>query len=295
MTTESKPAFEQLLFEKPVEHVARITMNRPDARNAQGLKMTYELNAAFDRAAHDDEVKVIVLAGAGPHFSAGHDLNDRARLGEFEPIGTWGQFGAPGHEGFYGREMEIYLEITERWRNLPKPTIAEVQGKCMAGGNMLAWACDLIIASDDAEFIDHTLELGVCGAEYFAHPFELGVRKAKEWLFTADWLSASEAHRLGMVNHVVPRASLTEFTMALAQRIAKKPMFALKMAKEAVNSAEDVMGRRQAMKTSFGLHQLCHSHNLRVHGMPVDPAGLPEKIRHAIAAARTAGGRSGRE
>jgi enoyl-CoA hydratase len=289
MTVETNPAFEQLLYDKPVAHVARITMNRPEARNAQGLKMTYELNDAFDRAAHDDDVKAIVLAGAGPHFSAGHDLNDRGRQRDFEPIGTWGQFRAPGHEGFYAREMEIYLEITERWRNLPKPTIAEVQGKCMAGGNMLAWACDLIVAADDAQFIDHTLELGVCGAEYFAHPFELGVRKAKEWLFTADWLSAAEAHRLGMVNHVVPRATLTEFTMALAERIAQKPLFALKMAKEAVNAAEDTMGRRQAMKTSFALHQLCHSHNLRVHGMPIDPAGLPEKIRQALAAARASG------
>ena len=155
----------------------------------------------------------------------------------------------------------------------------------MAGGNMLAWACDLIIASDDAQFIDHTLEMGVCGAEFFAHPYELGVRKAKEWLFTADWLSAQDAYRLGMVNQVVPRAELTTYALAMAQRIARKPLFALKMAKEAVNSAQDAMGRRQAMKTSFALHQLCHSHNMRVHGMPIDPQGLPEKIRASLTAA----------
>ncbi len=285
---DSAPSFDELLYDRPADHVVRITLNRPQARNAQGLKMTYELNAAFDAAAHDDEVKVVILAGADPHFSAGHDLADQARLQDFEPIGTWGQFRAAGHEGFYAREMEIYLEVTERWRNLPKPTIAQVQGKCMAGGNMLAWACDLIIASDDAEFIDHTLEMGVCGAEFFAHPYELGIRKAKEWLFTADWLSAQDAHRLGMVNQVVPRAELASYTLAMAQRIARKPLFALKMAKEAVNAAQDEMGRRSAMKTSFALHQLCHSHNLHVHGMPIDPQGLPEKVRASLAAAAAA-------
>src|SRR5262249_44234309 len=130
----------------------------------------------------------------------------------------------------------------------------------------------------------HTVEMGVCGAEFFAHPYELGIRKAKEWLFTADWLSAQDAHRLGMVNQVVARAELADFTLALAQRIALKPLFALKMAKEALNAAQDEMGRRQTMKTSFALHQLCHSHNMHVHGMPVDPQGLPPKVREALLA-----------
>lgn len=275
--------FEQVVIEYPTPGVSRLLMNRPEVRNAQGLKMTYELNAAFDELAQDDAIKVIILAGRGPHFSSGHDLADPGRLADFETIGTWGQFRTPGHEGSFGREMEIYLEMTERWRNIPKPTIAEVQGKCIAGGIMLAWACDLIVASDDAEFSDPTVTMGVCGVEFFNHPYEVGVRKAKEMLFTADSFSAAEAHRLGMVNQVVSRENLSSYVLEMAEKIARKPLFALKMAKEAVNGAQDQMGRRQAMKHSFGLHQLCHSHNMQVHKIPIDPAGLPEKIRKGIA------------
>ena len=116
--------------------------------------------------------------------------------------------------------------------------------------------------------------MGVGGVEYFAHPWELGPRKAKELLFTADWLSAAEAKALGMVNHVVPAGDLAEFTLALANRIAAKPMFALKLAKEAVNAAEDAQGRVAAMNTAFALHQLAHSHNMLVHGTAVDPSGV---------------------
>ena len=185
-------------------------MNRPEARNAQNLQMTYDLNAAFDQAVQDDAVKVIILAGNGPHFSSGHDLRPGAKNTagvDFPPVGNWGGFAEPNAHGRFAREQEIYLQITRRWRNLAKPTIAEVHGKCIAGGLMLAWACDLIVASDDAEFCDPVVTMGVCGVEWFVHPWELGPRKAKELLFTADVWSAEEAHRLGMVNHVVPRPS----------------------------------------------------------------------------------------
>ena len=267
-----------ILYENPAPHVARIVLNRPESRNAQDTTLLYALNAAFDRAARDDEVKVIILAAAGPHFSSGHDLRETGSIAEqmapFDPVGTWCGFGCAGAEGRMAREEEIYLGLSERWRNIPKPTIAQVQGKCIAGGLMLAWPCDLIVAADDAAFCDNTVGMGVAGVEYFAHPWELGARKAKELLFTADWLSAEDARALGMVNHVVPAASLAGFTLALASRIAAKPMFALKLAKEAVNAAEDAQGRVGAMQTAFALHQLAHSHNMQVHGMPVDPAGL---------------------
>lgn len=275
-------AFETIRHERPSPQVARITMNRPSARNAQNLQMTYELNAAFDRAVQDDAVKVIVLAGADPHFSAGHDLRpgsrDEAGM-DFPAIGTWGGFREPDAHGRFAREQEIYLQMTRRWRNLGKPTIAEVQGRCIAGGLMLAWACDLIVASDDAEFCDPVVTMGVCGVEWFVHPFELGPRKAKELLFTADRWSADEAHRLGMVNHVVPRADLTRFVLDLAQRIAAKPAFALKMTKEAVNRAVDATGQQTAIDQAFALHQLCHAHNLQQFGMIVDPSGLHPSVR----------------
>ncbi|RAK63056.1 enoyl-CoA hydratase [Phenylobacterium kunshanense] len=267
-----------ILFESPAPHVARLVLNRPESRNAQDTTLLYALNDAFDRAARDDAIKVIILAANGPHFSSGHDLREGGSIADqmapFDPVGTWCGFGCSGAEGRMAREKEIYLGLSERWRNIPKPTIAEVQGKCIAGGLMLAWPCDLIVAAEDAAFCDNTVGMGVGGVEYFAHPWELGPRKAKELLFTADWLTAAEAKALGMVNHVVPAAELAAFTLALAQRIATKPLFALKLAKEAVNAAEDAQGRAGAMNTAFALHQLAHSHNMQVHGMAVDPGGL---------------------
>ena len=275
------PCFETLLIDRPAENVLRVTMNRPDARNAQDLQMTYDLNAAFDFAAHDAETKVIILAGKDPHFSAGHDLRGKAgkTLDDFAPISTWGGHGEPGAAGRLSREHEIYLDVSQRWRDLPKPTIAAVQGKCIAGGLMLAWVCDLIVAADDAQFCDPVVAMGVCGVEWFAHPHELGYRKAKELLFTGDFFSADEAYRLGMVNHVVPRAEMMDFVVAMAAKIATKPMFALRTTKEAVNKAQDAAGFQQQMATAFALHQLCHSHNMQVHNMAVDPGGLAPSVK----------------
>ncbi len=278
---------ETIEIQRPDPQVMRIVMNRPEMRNAQNLQMTYDLNAAFDLAVQDDEVKVIILAGNGPHFSAGHDLRakDKDEAGiDFPPVGHWGGFREPNAHGRFAREQEIYLQMTRRWRNLAKPTIAEVQGKCIAGGLMLAWACDLIVASQDAEFCDPVVTFGVCGVEWFVHPWEVGTRKAKEFLFTADAWSADEAHRLGMVNHVVPREWLVPFTLDLAKRIAAKPSFALKMAKEAVNHTVDTMGQQQAIDQAFALHQLCHAHNLQEFGSIVDPAGLPPAVRKVVQA-----------
>ncbi len=275
-------AFATLRYEEPADDIARIVMNRPEARNAQNLEMTYELDAAFDRAIADDRIKVIILAGADPHFSSGHDLRQSGekKLGrDFPIISTWGGFDEPGAHGRFAREQEIYLQATRRWRNLSKPTIAAVQGRCIAGGLMLAWACDLIVASDDAQFCDPVVTLGVCGVEWFVHPFELGPRKAKELLWTAESWSAAEAHRLGMVNHVVPRAELAGFTLALAAKIAAKPAFAVKLTKEAVNRSVDLMGQNDAIEQAFALHHLCHAHNMLQFGMVVDPAGLHPSVR----------------
>lgn len=266
--------FDTIRYERPADRVARIVLDRPEARNAQSMRMLYELNDAFDRAAQDDSISVIILAANGPHFSAGHDLRETDALqvvNDHRRVGTWCGFGCAGAESQMAVEKEMYLGLSERWRNLPKPTIAAVQGKVIAGGLMLVWPCDLIVAADDALFQDNTVSMGVSGAEFFNHPFEVGVRKAKEMLFTSDFLTAAEVHRLGMVNHVVPLDELEAFTLQLATRIAEKPLFALKLAKEAVNVAQDNQGRATAMQTSFAYHQLCHSHNQQVHGMLIDP------------------------
>jgi enoyl-CoA hydratase len=265
---------QSIRYENPAPKVARIWLDRADTRNAQDTRLLYQLNAAFDRAAQDDDVSVIVLAAEGPHFSSGHDMRERGSrrvLAEERTVGTWCGFGCAGAEGLMAREKEIYVGFCERWRNIPKPTIAAVQGKVIAGGLMLVWPCDIIVAADNAEFMDNTVAMGVCGAEFFHHPWELGVRRAKEMLFTSEAVSAADALRLGMVNHVVPVDELQVFALGLAERIAQRPLFALKLTKEAINAAQDNQGRIQALQTSFALHQLCHSHNMQVHGMPVDP------------------------
>jgi len=266
--------YETIRYESPAPKVARIVANRPEKRNAQSYRMLYELNQAFDKAAQDDDVSVVIVAAEGPDFSAGHDLTDTERaevLDEFDTVGTWCGFGCPGAEGRMAAEMEMYLGLSERWRNIPKPTIAAVQGRCIAGGLQLVWPCDIIVAADDASFRINPVEMGVACAEFFHEPWELGVRKAKELLFTADYFSAAEAHRLGMVNHVVPAGELESFTLELAERIATKPLFALKLAKQAVNAAQDQQGRKASLQIGFAYHQLSHSHNQEVHGVPVDP------------------------
>ena len=248
--------------------IAVITMNRPEYRNAQNSAMTYALDAAFYRAADDDEVKVIVLAGAGKHFSAGHDIGtpDRDIDQSFDRKAGlwWDHVGKDGAENRYARESEVYLGMCRRWRELPKPTIAMVQGACIAGALMLAWCCDLIVAADDAFFADPVVKMGIPGVEYFAHPFVMGPRFAKEFLFTGDRIGASRALELGMVNHVVPAAALEAETMALAGRIARMPRLGLALTKKAVNQVEDIMGLRSGMDSVFGLHHLAHAHNAEV-------------------------------
>jgi enoyl-CoA hydratase len=270
--------FQTILYETPAQHVARVVLNRPETRNAQDTRMLYELNEAFDTAAHDDNIKVIILSAKGPHFSSGHDLREQdsyQKMEDFRTVGTWCGFTCAGAEAQMAREKEIYLGLCERWRNIPKPTIAAVQGKVVAGGLMLIWPCDIIIAADDAQFCDPVVSFGIGGVEFFAHPWELGARKAKELLFTSDWLSAAEAKQLGMVNQIVPREKLEDAAIEMAKKITSKSLFALKLTKEAVNAAEDVQGRVQAMQTSFALHQLAHTHWLKLYDMLLDPRGLP--------------------
>ena len=244
---------------------AIVTMNRPRYRNAQNAAMTFALDAAFTAAVADDEVAVIVLAGAGDHFSAGHDIGTPARdiHKEFPRVATtwWPHEQRGGAEATFVREAELYVGMCRRWRELPKPTIAMVQGACIAGGLMLAWVCDLIVAADDAFFADPVLKMGIPGVEYFAHPFAMPPRIARELLFTGDRLDARRAEAIGMVNRVAPRARLVEETLAIAERIARMPRFGLALAKKALNQAEDRMGLRDVVDATYGLHHLAHAHN----------------------------------
>lgn len=287
MTQPLVQEFKTIAYEKPAPHIARISLDRADKRNAQDTHLLYELNAAMDRANRDDEVKVIILAANGEHFSAGHDVTEvdpTDAMAQWETVGTFCGLGCATStvESQMTREKEIYIGFSERWRNIAKPTIAQVQGKCIAGGLMLVWPCDLIVASEDALFMDNTVAMGVCGIEFFAHPWEMGLRQAKEFLFTSGWLNAQDAWRMGMVNHVVAPEKLADFTLALAANIAQKPSFALKLAKEALNAAQDAQGRVSAMQTAFALHQVTHAHNTQRFGMLLDPTGMPRMTAGAI-------------
>ena len=234
--------FKQIIYEKPESAIARIWLNRPDTRNSQDSALLYELNDAFDKAIADTEVKVIILAAKGPHFSSGHDMmeivtNPQGEMPNRKRVGTWSSDDWFEAEGYYSREKEIYEGFCRRWRELSKPTIASVHGKSISGALMLIWPMDLVIASDDATFQDNTMYMGIPGIEYFAHAWELGIRKAKEFLLTGQPLTAQEAQQAGMVNRVVPRERLEEATLELARSIADKPSFALKLGKESINAA----------------------------------------------------------
>ena len=249
--------------------VAWITMQRTAFHNAQNSQMTYALDDAFRRAVDDDAVKVIVLRGAGKHFSAGHDIGtpgrdlhktfDRKHL-------VADHTNKPAAELLYTREHEVYLGMCRRWREIQKPTIAMVQGACIAGGLMLAWVCDLIVASEDAYFQDPVVRMGIPGVEYFAHAFEMHPRIAKEFLFLGDRMPAQRAYELGMVNRVVARDDLEAQTRNIAEKIAQMPRLGLSLTKQAVNHVEDLRGKRTAMDAVFHMHHFAHAQNDLVSG-----------------------------
>jgi enoyl-CoA hydratase/carnithine racemase len=246
-----------ILYESK-DRIATLTLNRPEVANAQNAALLDELDAAWTRAAEDEDVKVIVLRAEGRHFSAGHDLKDR-----------WPAPNEITLEWIYRAENRRYLEYTLRWRNVPKPSIAAVQGRCIAGGLMLCWPCDLIVAAEDALFSDPVVTMGIGGVEYHGHTWELGPRKAKEILFTGRPLTAEEAERVGMVNKVVPRDQLDAQARELAEQIAQMPSFGLRQAKRAVNQTQDVQGFYAAIQSVFDVHQTGHGNALSVSGYPI--------------------------
>lgn len=244
--------------------IARITLNRPSFHNAQNSQMTYALDDAFQRAVDDDDIKVIILKAAGKHFSAGHDIGtpgrdvdkswDR-RLMQYDHVTK------PGAEFLYTREHEVYLGMCRRWRDIPKPTIAQVQGACVAGGLMLAWVCDFIIASDDAFFQDPVIRMGIPGVEYFAHGFELPPRIAKEFLLLGERMPAARAEQFGMVNSVVARDELDAAATKMAEKLAGFPRLGLWLGKQAINQVEDLRGKRSAMDSHYHIHHFAHAQN----------------------------------
>ena len=267
--------FRTILYEK-LGAVLRITTSRPEVLNAQSRVMILELDRAFRMAVEDDDTRVVIVAGAGAHFSAGHDLGSPEELEDQKahPVG-------PGMPENLKRLSELYLETTLRWREVPKPTIAQVQGYCIMGGLMLASCCDLIVAAEDARFADRSVRWGGPHVQYFGMPWDLGPRKTKEYLFTGDYLDAHDALSLGLVNRVVPPEALAAATLELAQRIALQDPFALKMAKASVNGTMDIQGHRQAVEAAFKNYMMTipHRQALGTYGAAARARSVKERIQ----------------
>lgn len=238
------------------DRIATITLNRPDRRNAQNPDLLDQLNDCWERAAADDDVRVILLRGEGPHFSAGHDMSAAKRP---DTSAIREKIPETGTLELYRWESKRYLGYSRRWREIPKPSIAAVQGACIAGALMLVWPCDLIVAADNARFSDPVVMMGIGGVEYHGHTWELGARKAKEMLFTAKPILADEAERRGMVNRVVPLDDLDKEARELALEIAQMHPHALEMAKRVVNQTLDIQGQYAAIQSCFDIHHLGHN------------------------------------
>lgn len=239
-------AYSDIAYEV-IGRVARISHNRPERRNAEGTLLLEELSDALSRAAADDSIRTVIVGGKGDHFSAGHDVKEA--MGRPDVV-----------EARYAYEEQRYLGCCLKLWDFPKPTIAQVQGACIAGGFMVANMCDLVVASDDAFFSDPTCStLAAAATEVLIHPWVLGLRTAKDFLYTGRRMLADEAHRVGMVNRVFPRASLEAGALALADEIAKAPPFAIKMLKRSLNRTADMQGFRNAIQAHFDTHELCHT------------------------------------
>ena len=219
--------------------VSLLTLNRPEKLNAVNAAMIEALDAALDAAEADEAVRAVVVAGAGRAFSAGFDLD-------------MGLGGEPGPAAVR-RALESDFRIIARFWDSPKPTIAAVHGYCLGSAMELALACDITIAAEDSRFGEPEVKFG-SGIVALLLPWLTGPKAAKYLLLTGeDRVSAAEAQSLGLVNRVVPAASLLEEALALAQRIAANDRQAVRLTKKAINRSLDIGGMRQAMLAALDI------------------------------------------
>ena len=265
--------------------IARIMLDRADARNAQHRGLLVELDDAFLRAEADDTVRVVIFGGNGPLFSSGHDMgsaeSQAQRLPGPDQHPSFLINGATreGSEMMMLQEWHYFFQNTLRWRNLRKITIAQVHGSVFSAGLMLAWACDLIVAAEGTVFADVVgTRLGMCGIEYFAHPWEFGARKTKELMLTSDSIDAEECYRLGMISKIFPADELSERTVEFARRICKIPTMAALLVKESVNQTMDNQGFYNSLNACFTMHELNHAHWAVVHDGQYPAAIVGEDI-----------------
>ena len=257
-----------VLVDQPVPGVRRLTLNRPEKRNALNNPLRGALIAALRAADGDDDVRVTIVRGAGTCFSAGYDLgggNEGTELPFFTAAG----------EGQWPRH------VTEGWMSiwdLAKPVIAQVHGYCLAGGSELATGCDLVYVSTDAKIGYPAVRFGVPDMQF--HAWFMGMRSAMEMMLTGDSISGSEAARLAWANHAYPAEELDEHVVAVAERIAKVPADIAQLNKRTVHRAMDVMGLRAAIRSGT---ELC---SLAIH-QPSFQAFITEAQEKGLTAALT--------
>ena len=218
---------------------AWITLNRPSKLNAMTYALVDQLEVALDRAEANDEVRVVVVRGAGRAFCAGYDLEQEANEGE-PTITEW-------HE-VLARDVAVTMKL---W-GLSKPTIAAVHGWCLAGGMEVAMACDLLICTDDARFGEPEVRYG-SGPVTLLMPFVLSERRTRELLLTGDTITAQTALDWGLANRVVPAAALEAEVQEWVARIAPTPLRVLQLTKQALNRAQRAMGLLEAVETNLDL------------------------------------------
>jgi len=243
-TKDAADAAEPVLLEESLGPVRRLTLNRPSRLNALSGELVETLSDALARAAADDGIRVVVLAGSGRAFCAGYDLKEEA-----EHVKEHGPLDVAGWQAALGKDLGRMLEIFDH----PKPVIAQVHGYCLAGGCDLMMMCDLAVASDDAMFGEPEIRFG-SGVVAMVMPWLIGARAAKELLLTGeDRVTADEARRIGLVNRVVPRDELESATLALANEIAILDPVAIAMTKRSINRSLEIAGFREALQANVDI------------------------------------------
>jgi enoyl-CoA hydratase len=240
-------AYETILYETVEAGIVRLTLNRPEKLNAMSPRLLGELDAALDEFERDPGASVLLIRGAGRAFCAGYDLT------------AGGDHGPTPYT--ITEDRWAMRKLVERWQRLwrlPKPTIAQVHGYCLAGATELAGHCDLVFASEDARF-GHPAgrTLGVIPT-LSLWPYLIGMRRTKEFLFTGDSMTAAQALDYGLVNRVVPREQLDDEVLAYARRVAQVPIDMLTLQKAATNRFFEVMGIYAAEQSASEFDAIAH-------------------------------------
>src|SRR3954447_25128319 len=260
--------YEMLVIDEPAEYVRRITMNRPEKRNALNHALRGDVREALIEADQDDSVHVTIIRGAGPSFSAGYDLG-----GGNEGLDM--PFYTPGGAGSWLRH------VTEGWMyiwDLAKPVLAQVHGYCLAGGSELATGCDLVYVADDAKIGYPAVRFGVPDMHF--HAWLCGMRAAMEMMLTGDSISGTQAVELGWANRAYPEADLGDEVLRMAERIARVPPDLVQLNKRVVHRGMEIMGLRTAIRAGTELCALGTKQESMHAFLKEMRGGLTEALQH---------------